>query len=94
MSEKLLRDVVKTAAEEVEEMSVQTSPAFLFVSMLACSIPAMVLSPFDDCKGCLSFEPRWPVTNRAGILKKAHIAERGENRIVENGGAFEATHAN
>jgi len=41
MSEKLLRDVVKTAAEE---MSVQTSPALLFVSLLACSIPAIVFA--------------------------------------------------
>jgi hypothetical protein len=52
-----------------------------------------VLSPFDDGKGSLSFEPRRPVTNRADIFKEAHIAESSENRIVEGGRAFEATHA-
>jgi hypothetical protein len=52
-----------------------------------------VFSPVDDGKGSLSFEPRRPVTNRAQIFKEAHIAERSENRIIEGGRAFEATHA-
>jgi hypothetical protein len=51
-----------------------------------------VFSPLDDGKGSLSLEPRRPITNRADIFKEPHTAERGENRIIEGGRAFEATH--